>query len=513
LNGHAFDAEDALSEVMLRARDRLPSCAGEIANLEAWLHRLARNLCIDLRRKRLRRFEAVEDWSDPAAEAAEAEPAMRQAEMKAEIQKRIAALPPDLRETFDLHAVQGISSQEVALQLGTSPANVRKRVQLARARLQRAVAAGRADRDGPDLATNSPAPAAPAGSVRCAPKGWVDFPPAAALCTACVKLPCGVEHLFHVFPNRAPLARGRRMKSLHGYLQNHPGSWKKRLELAELYQMAGEWIKAVGEWRRALEKRPYLPAVLKLGAALLKLGEPAAAAEVFGRARSALRPSEAMRRHLEGWIAFCRKEAGRSVREFQAAADADPENPLHWHGLALACRKAGAAPGALAAIRRALVLNPDDPVALSEGHEIFVAAGQVEEALRRALRLWTLYPLDLLTGWRLIDCRCRLGLTHGEAGHETKLLLRRMLNASSNALVFREPRAAFFIARGERPKALAVHRQFAERHSHCPRGQETYARMLAAGGGDGRWPGQPYILDLPPANRCNGACTWCEAAR
>ena len=30
MNGHAPDAEDALSQVMIKARDRLPACAGKI---------------------------------------------------------------------------------------------------------------------------------------------------------------------------------------------------------------------------------------------------------------------------------------------------------------------------------------------------------------------------------------------------------------------------------------------------------------------------------------------------
>jgi predicted Zn-dependent protease len=120
------------------------------------------------------------------------------------------------------------------------------------------------------------------------------------------------------------------------------------------------------------------------------------------------------------------------VVEFQAAADLEPENPAHWHGLAKAQRRAGNLPEALAAIQRLLKLNPNDRAALSLGYEMLLAAGNLEEANRRALQLLKLAPLDLLTMRRLIDCRCRLKLTPGAEGLETIRLLRRTQRMSPN---------------------------------------------------------------------------------
>lgn len=68
MDGHRADAEDALSQVMLKVQDRLPACASEIVHLEGWLRQLARNLCIDLRRQSQRRTAAAENWeNDPLA--------------------------------------------------------------------------------------------------------------------------------------------------------------------------------------------------------------------------------------------------------------------------------------------------------------------------------------------------------------------------------------------------------------------------------------------------------------
>ena len=61
------------------------------------------------------------------------------------------------------------------------------------------------------------------------------------------------------------------MKSLRVCLRK-PDNWKKRLELAELFHLTGDWDEAVVEWQQILAVRPNLPSVLKLGDTLLKMG-------------------------------------------------------------------------------------------------------------------------------------------------------------------------------------------------------------------------------------------------
>jgi RNA polymerase sigma factor (sigma-70 family) len=510
MNGHSADAEDALSQVMLKALNRLPSSAGKIMHPEAWLHQVARNLCIDLRRERQRRSETAENWKLITLADATSDKSMLRIEAESEIQQRITALPPALRESFVLHIVREIPARRVASQLGLSPANVRKRVQLARARLRRDIESSHDGNGDLRPAEKQPPPVIPAKLSRGQSKPHELFSPALIIRTVCVKLPCGVEQLFHVFPTTAPVSPGRKMRSLHGYLRQYPDSWKKRLELAELFHTTGDWNKAVGEWQRVLAMRPYLPAALKLGGTLLKLGRPEAAAAVFKHARSQDFQSAATGRHLDGWIAFCEKDADRSVMEFQAAADLEPGNPIHWHGLALAHQLAERTPEALKAIQHALNLNPNDLVALSLGHEMLFAAGQIEEAIRRAQHLLKLAPDDLLTMGRLVDCRCRSGLAQGAAGLETKRLLRRTLGLLQNSFLMREQLAAFSLAQGEPQKALAVHREFVEQHPQCPRGRQSYSHLLAATSRRDRLPVEPRVWKLSAAKHCNGACHWHE---
>src|SRR5208337_4999671 len=111
------------------------------------------------------------------------------------------------------------------------------------------------------------------------------FSSAAFIRTVRVRLPCGVEQLFHVFPAKAPFGLERKMKSLQSHVSRKPDDWKKRLELAELFHLTGDWDKAVVEWRQLLAVRPNLPAVLKLGDTLLKMGGIETAADLFRTVR------------------------------------------------------------------------------------------------------------------------------------------------------------------------------------------------------------------------------------
>jgi len=514
MDGHASDAEDALSQVMLKALGRLPSCAGKITHLEAWLHRLARNQCIDLRRERHRRTEIGESWKLATLE----EPISSQPRLPDEeelvIQQQIAALPLPLREPFMLHIVHEIPVKEVASQLGLTPANVRKRVQLARARLRRDMADRRAGDGNPQPPQKHQPGATPTKPPPRQSNQPVElFSTAAFIRTVRVKLPCGVAQLFHVFPAKAPFGLERRMKTLRSQVSQNPDNWEKRLELADLFHLTGDWDKAVVEWQKVLTLRLGLPAVLKLGDTLLKLGGIETAADLFRAARAQGFHSAATVRHLDGWIALCQKNAARSALEFQAAAGLEPENPAHWHGLALARRRAGTIPAALTALQHALKLNPNDLVALSLSHEMLLAAGEIEEASRRAQQLLKLAPLDLLTLRRLVDCRCQLKLTQGAACLETVRLLRRTQQVSQNPFLTHETLASFFLAQDKPQKALAAQREFSEAHPQCLGGRQNYSELLAATGLADRLPAELEVWKLPMAKHCHGVCHGHEPAR
>ncbi|MEH2278638.1 MAG: sigma-70 family RNA polymerase sigma factor [Nostoc sp.] len=143
MSGNPTDAEDALSQVMLKAWNQWPDYASKITNPKAWLSRITHNLCMDIHRKRQReRIENIEDiqFVDHAVvissfESPESEIFRR--ELRAYLCYRIESLPPRLRDPFILHFCQEKSYRDIAKELSLSEDNIRKQVKQAQTILQK----------------------------------------------------------------------------------------------------------------------------------------------------------------------------------------------------------------------------------------------------------------------------------------------------------------------------------------------------------------------------------------
>jgi RNA polymerase sigma factor (sigma-70 family) len=135
LGGHPQNAEDALSEAMVKAWDRLPDCASEIGNLQAWLFQFVDYTCTNLWRKESRR-EPVEDLpledslADPAADSPEE--ALLSQEKIETLLHLVDDLPPRLHDPFILYVFREMSYRDLAEQLHLSEEAACKRVQEAR---------------------------------------------------------------------------------------------------------------------------------------------------------------------------------------------------------------------------------------------------------------------------------------------------------------------------------------------------------------------------------------------
>jgi RNA polymerase sigma-70 factor (ECF subfamily) len=144
MGGMREDAEDALSRAMLKAWDRLPRYAGEIANVKAWLTRLVCNLCLDIHRERRIRSRNVVNLDDAitgdskslAHDGASPEATVLGHEIYGQIKDVVDALPARLREPFELRFFEEMSYRDIAERLALTGDNVRKRIQLARAIMQ-----------------------------------------------------------------------------------------------------------------------------------------------------------------------------------------------------------------------------------------------------------------------------------------------------------------------------------------------------------------------------------------
>lgn len=144
-NGNSTEAEDLLSQAMLKALDKLPDHAEKITNLRAWLTRLTRNLYTDISRERRRRAIQMEDIEEVAARGTSAvisgsespEEALLNHELGQYLRHAINSLPSRIRVPFILRYWHQIAYQDIAQQLSLSLNNIYKRIQQARDILQK----------------------------------------------------------------------------------------------------------------------------------------------------------------------------------------------------------------------------------------------------------------------------------------------------------------------------------------------------------------------------------------
>lgn len=133
LLGDAEEARDLVQETFLRAARTMASVPAEEPAAEAWLVRVAVNLCRDrYRRRAVRRAHVA---AMPREAAAGDEEGARLARWTVRV--ALLALSPRRRAMVVLHDLEGHSAVEIAALLGTRPATVRWHLALARRELMR----------------------------------------------------------------------------------------------------------------------------------------------------------------------------------------------------------------------------------------------------------------------------------------------------------------------------------------------------------------------------------------
>ena len=142
-------ADDLTQETFLRAHQRLDDLK-DTGALEAWLYRIATNLCYDRFRRREHRQPMLPLL--PGSEEANAlvvdELALRpdqlleQSEMSGCVLRFLIQLPESQREVILLHDLQELTAPEIAERLGISLHNVKIRLHRARLRLKAVMSEG-----------------------------------------------------------------------------------------------------------------------------------------------------------------------------------------------------------------------------------------------------------------------------------------------------------------------------------------------------------------------------------
>ena len=149
LVGNASLADDLTQETFLRVHQHLGKLK-DAAAVEAWLYRIATNVCYDRFRRREHREPALPLLSpnDDGEGAVVEEDALRpdqlleQREMSDCVVRFLVALPSAHRQVLLLHDLQGYTDPEIAQMLGLSLQNVKIRLHRARVRLRAALGEG-----------------------------------------------------------------------------------------------------------------------------------------------------------------------------------------------------------------------------------------------------------------------------------------------------------------------------------------------------------------------------------
>ena len=114
---NAEDAADLAQETFLRVWNSAATWRPDRVKFTTWLHRIARNLCIDVHR---RRRETQEPGSNLAAEDGEPEDAATTARLRLALDEALTDLPERQRTALVLCHREGLTNREAALVLEVS---------------------------------------------------------------------------------------------------------------------------------------------------------------------------------------------------------------------------------------------------------------------------------------------------------------------------------------------------------------------------------------------------------
>jgi RNA polymerase sigma-70 factor (ECF subfamily) len=141
--GRESEAQDLTQEVFLKVFRNVRSFRSGEGSFGVWLARLTRNLLIDhYRRSKNERVTAsIEEQlpmlEEKAAIESRTEAVLAGREASEALQKALAKLSPDLRETVILRDIEGLEYREIAQVLGVPEGTVKSRLNRGRSELAR----------------------------------------------------------------------------------------------------------------------------------------------------------------------------------------------------------------------------------------------------------------------------------------------------------------------------------------------------------------------------------------
>nr|WP_254013436.1 tetratricopeptide repeat protein [Limnofasciculus baicalensis] len=277
----------------------------------------------------------------------------------------------------------------------------------------------------------------------------------------------------------------QKLNRLSQYVEQYPSGWKKRLELANLLSVMGNWDGAVEEYRQVIQRQPQLIDVwLKLGKLLQLMGREAEAIAVYQNALP-LSDNEATAQYINGAMsttgcayALCQGDSKKAITALETATNLQPDNAAYWLVLGQLQMGRENPVGALSAFDMILSLNPDDIVALIHSYDALMAVGHLQEAQRRLDKLIVLAPDDFRVIQRQLHLRCAMRLVSGKEGKETKKMITSALRQYPHGAEAHKSLAYYHLFRGDWPEGVEVLAEFTAQHPNHPHGWYYYGRCL-----------------------------------
>lgn len=137
-----YDADDLLSEALIKAQKAFVNAGGDIAHPRAWLRTIVRTRWIDQHHhettRRWERFAAVlgsGERTDPGPE-----PLYAAHELDRIVRRHLQRLSPLLRQAWELRHENHLDYRQIARVQSITEQTARKRVQLARAAMRKLLA-------------------------------------------------------------------------------------------------------------------------------------------------------------------------------------------------------------------------------------------------------------------------------------------------------------------------------------------------------------------------------------
>ncbi|MDY3552232.1 sigma-70 family RNA polymerase sigma factor [Gemmata sp. JC717] len=130
----ATDAAEAVQDAFVSAFRAMPAFDGA-AKLGTWLHRITVNACL-LKLRARKRSRLVPLEGDAPTAGAGGDTALSQAETCARVREGVEQLPEAYRTVIRLRDLEGLSTEETAVQLGTNCGAVKTRLHRARQALK-----------------------------------------------------------------------------------------------------------------------------------------------------------------------------------------------------------------------------------------------------------------------------------------------------------------------------------------------------------------------------------------